>query len=68
MASPTEKRVVTFDKPTPDVKLGIRLADDKRGVRIVEINPAGPLASLVAKGEIITKINGAPCAQGHQWH
>jgi len=52
--------IVAFDKPHPQAKLGLRLADAKAGIKVAEIDPNGPLASLMAVGEIITKINGIP--------
>lgn len=60
MASPS--RIVNLHKSDPDMKLGVRLGDAKKGgaggVKIVDINPIGPMASLVKKGDLLMSING----------
>merc|ERR1712224_975528 len=54
-----EIRVVTFYKRHRDHHLGIQLVAHKNGVKIAGVNPAGSLAALVRKGEVIKLINGS---------
>ena len=61
------ERIVIVEKDGPDMKLGVRLSGTKGNkVKIVEINPAGPLAGKVEKNEYLLAINGVPCSEGHQ--
>lgn len=60
-------RTVSITKSSPDMKLGVRLAGGSgKIVKVVEINPAGPLASLLKKNDVLESINGVPCNQGHE--
>lgn len=61
-------RTVTVVKPTPDTRLGVRLADVKGkhgGVKVTELDPSSLMVGLIGKGEIIMSINGIPCTDGH---
>ena len=63
----TAERTVTVDKSGRDMRLGVRLSGAKgKTVKIVEINPEGPLAGLVEKNEFLMAINGVACSEGHQ--
>ena len=61
-----DARSFTITKASPDQKLGIRLADaGKRGVKVHELMPGGPLTANLSKGDVIVSINGTACNQGH---
>ena len=60
-------RRVTLLKTSPEMKLGVRLSGSHgKPVKVVETNPAGPLAGLLSKNEVLVSINGRPCTAGHQ--
>jgi hypothetical protein len=61
-------RTVTVVKPSPDTRLGVRLADVKgnKGVKVTEIDPSSLIFGLISKGETIMSINGMPCSDGHE--
>ena len=53
---------VVLKKSSPAMRSGIRVGDHKPGeVRIVEVDPSGPLASAVKKGDVLMAVNDQAC-------
>ena len=61
---------ILINKASRDMKLGVRLGDrsdgSDEGVEMMDVHPAGPLASVVRKGDILLRLNGKPCNHGWQ--
>ena len=59
---------ITIMKPKADTKVGVRVAETRSGdgVLVAEVDPTGPAASIVKKGDYIISINGEPCTSHAQ--
>ena len=59
---------ITLKKDSEESKVGLRLTDDKKrkSVKVMDVDPGGPLAGVVSKGDTIVSIDGVACNQGHE--
>ena len=58
---------IVLKKDSADSKVGVRLVDDRKRktVKVMDVDPEGPLAPVISKGDTIVSINGIACNQGH---
>ena len=54
---------ITLKKDSEESKVGLRLTDDKKrkSVKVMDVDPGGPLAGVVSKGDTIVSIDGVAC-------
>ena len=58
---------LTLHKETPEARAGIRLEDGDNGfVRIVDVDPTGPLCNAVQAGDYLMTINDERCTEFQQ--
>lgn len=52
--------VVTLTAPAARPVLGVRFAPCDAGVEVLDVHPRGPAAGLLARGDVVFEVDGAP--------